>query len=569
MPLLTVSPATAVTTTSSEIDVAISESVVSSPHKIVVNSGVSVGNTSSNNNNNHHHHETIVLASASTSMTKSSTSSPTRVFSTASASATAGIITLTSASSTTTAIGAVAAEAPVGVVTNLNNNNNNTTSSPEGGGSNSNSLNNSRSNNHNHGSGSSDSRVSTTIACSGRLLLANSYSGVAVGGVVVSRHGNAGNSTGSNAITTVSNSIITTPITNCNSSAQPVTISVLKQQLQSSSATSGDHLNEQESEHGSHAMESQARNHHGTLLLPPSDYASEDQSSAGVDEGALIAVENEQLQDHEVQQGQQQQEPEIDVVINNVVCSFSVGCHLNLRQIALTGANVEFKRESGMVSMKLRNPYTTASIWSSGKITCTGATSEFTSKMAARRYARVLQKLGFRARFKNFKIVNVLGTCTMPFAIKLVPFSQANKPIAQYEPELHPGVTYKIRDIKATLKIFSTGSITVTAPSVSAVQQSIERIYPLVFEHRKARTCPEDMPRSQNPHAFKHRPSARLINSSYGGSTRNVYGRRGGGDDDDDDDDEDTDEEDNDQDDIMDTFDGGDADGCESDQSWG
>jgi hypothetical protein len=29
-----------------------------------------------------------------------------------------------------------------------------------------------------------------------------------------------------------------------------------------------------------------------------------------------------------------------------------------------------------MVTMKLRQPYTTASIWSSGKITCTGANSE-------------------------------------------------------------------------------------------------------------------------------------------------------------------------------------------------
>ncbi|XP_003739415.1 TATA box-binding protein-like protein 1 [Galendromus occidentalis] len=189
---------------------------------------------------------------------------------------------------------------------------------------------------------------------------------------------------------------------------------------------------------------------------------------------------------------------ELDIVINNVVCSFSVGCHLNLRQIALTGANVVFRRESGMVSMKLRNPYTTASIWSSGKITCTGATSENTSKIAARRFARTLQKLGFKARFKNFKVVNVLGTCTMPFAIRLVPFSQTNKPIAQYEPELHPGVTYKIKEIRASLKIFSTGSITVTAPSVSAVQQSIERIFPLVYEHRKERTCPEDMPRAHN-----------------------------------------------------------------------
>lgn len=69
-------------------------------------------------------------------------------------------------------------------------------------------------------------------------------------------------------------------------------------------------------------------------------------------------------------------EPEIDIVISNVVSAFSVRCPLMLKDIALNGANVEYKRENGMVTMKLRKPYTTASIWSSGKITCTGATSE-------------------------------------------------------------------------------------------------------------------------------------------------------------------------------------------------
>ncbi len=76
------------------------------------------------------------------------------------------------------------------------------------------------------------------------------------------------------------------------------------------------------------------------------------------------------------QMDEDEPEPEIDIVINNVVCSFSVRCHLNLREIALNGINVEFRRENGMVTMKLRRPYTTASIWSSGRITCTGATSE-------------------------------------------------------------------------------------------------------------------------------------------------------------------------------------------------
>jgi TATA-box binding protein (TBP) (component of TFIID and TFIIIB) len=31
-----------------------------------------------------------------------------------------------------------------------------------------------------------------------------------------------------------------------------------------------------------------------------------------------------------------------------------------------------------------------------------------------------------------------------------------------YEPELHPGVTYKLYNPKATLKIFSTGGVTIT-----------------------------------------------------------------------------------------------------------
>ncbi|XP_035912154.1 TATA-box-binding protein-like [Anopheles stephensi] len=206
----------------------------------------------------------------------------------------------------------------------------------------------------------------------------------------------------------------------------------------------------------------------------------------------------------------QEEQPEIDIVINNVVCSFSVRCHLNLHDIARQGNNVEFRRENGMVTMKLRRPYTTASIWSSGKITCTGATSEHQAKIAARRYSRCLQKLGFNVRFRNFRIVNVLGTCSMPFGIMIVNFSEKYKKDASYEPELHPGVTYKLQTPKATLKIFSTGSITVTAASVAFVQAAIEQIFPLVYEFRKKRTPVEKLamvkqpPPDFDPHDVDH-----------------------------------------------------------------
>lgn len=45
---------------------------------------------------------------------------------------------------------------------------------------------------------------------------------------------------------------------------------------------------------------------------------------------------------------EEEQPPEIDIVINNVVCSFSVRCHLNLKEIATHGANVEYRKENGV-----------------------------------------------------------------------------------------------------------------------------------------------------------------------------------------------------------------------------
>ena len=96
----------------------------------------------------------------------------------------------------------------------------------------------------------------------------------------------------------------------------------------------------------------------------------------------------------------QEESPQVNVAINNVVCTFSTRCHLNLKEIALNGRNVELKKAQGMLNMKLRKPSATASIWSSGKITITGANSEDNCKKAARRVARRIQKLGFNVSIK-------------------------------------------------------------------------------------------------------------------------------------------------------------------------
>ncbi|XP_034018381.1 TATA box-binding protein-like protein 1 [Thalassophryne amazonica] len=175
----------------------------------------------------------------------------------------------------------------------------------------------------------------------------------------------------------------------------------------------------------------------------------------------------------------------IDVIVTNVVATFRSRCHLNLRTIALEGINVVYRPDAGKVTMKLRKPKITASIWSSGKITCVGATSEEEAKVGARRIARTLQKLGFEVRFSAFKVVNVLAVCHMPFGVHLNKFANKNRPIVSYEPEIHPAAMYRIANLKATIQVHSTGCLTVTGPNVQNVATAVEQVYPLLLDCQK------------------------------------------------------------------------------------
>ncbi len=50
----------------------------------------------------------------------------------------------------------------------------------------------------------------------------------------------------------------------------------------------------------------------------------------------------------------------------------------------------------------------------------TGAKSEALSRLAARKYARIIQKVGFpEARFLEFKVQNIVGSCDVKFPIRL------------------------------------------------------------------------------------------------------------------------------------------------------
>ena len=131
--------------------------------------------------------------------------------------------------------------------------------------------------------------------------------------------------------------------------------------------------------------------------------------------------------------------------------------------------------------MRIREPKTTALIFASGKMVVTGAKSEDDSKLASRKYARIIQKLGFNAKFTDFKIQNIVGSCDIKFPIRLEGLASKHHHFSSYEPELFPGLIYRMIKPKIVLLIFVSGKIVLTGAKVrEEIYQAFEMIYPVL-----------------------------------------------------------------------------------------
>lgn len=190
------------------------------------------------------------------------------------------------------------------------------------------------------------------------------------------------------------------------------------------------------------------------------------------------------------------QEPEVDrsvhpsgivPVLQNIVATVNLDCKLDLKTIAFHARNVEYnpKRFAAAI-MRIRNPKTTALIFASGKMVCTGAKTEALAREAARKYAKVIIKLGFPAQFKDFKIQNMVGSCDVRFPIRLEGLAWSHGHFAQYEPELFPGLIYRMQLPKIVLLIFVSGKIVLTGGKRREdIYQAFENIYPVLTEFKK------------------------------------------------------------------------------------
>lgn len=156
---------------------------------------------------------------------------------------------------------------------------------------------------------------------------------------------------------------------------------------------------------------------------------------------------------------------EINIV--NIVVSTSLEHDIPLEKMAATLSNTEYNPEQfpGLV-IRIREPKTSALIFSSGKVVCTGARTLDKVEESIKKVIKSLEKIGIKITVKpKITIQNIVASGTVGMYLNLNTLAM-KLPNTEYEPEQFPGLVYKLEgpaDVpKATFLLFSNGKIVCT-----------------------------------------------------------------------------------------------------------
>ncbi|MBW3000229.1 TATA-box-binding protein [Candidatus Woesearchaeota archaeon] len=167
-----------------------------------------------------------------------------------------------------------------------------------------------------------------------------------------------------------------------------------------------------------------------------------------------------------------------NIKIVNIVVSTSLGHDIPLEKMAAMLSNTEYNPEQfpGLV-IRIKEPKTSALIFSSGKVVCTGARSMAKVKESIEKIIESLKKIDIHITIKpEIKIQNIVasGSVGMDLNLNTLALKLEN---TEYEPEQFPGLVYKLAEAKATFLLFSNGKVVCTGTkSEEDVHAALEKL---------------------------------------------------------------------------------------------
>lgn len=164
-----------------------------------------------------------------------------------------------------------------------------------------------------------------------------------------------------------------------------------------------------------------------------------------------------------VKTGKVEKAEKMDIRVVNIVVSTSLEQDIPLEKMAATLPNTEYNPEQfpGLV-IRIKEPKTSALIFSSGKIVCTGAKTLEKVEESIQQIIKSLEKINVKVTIKPvIKVQNIVasGSINMDLNLNVLAMKLKN---TEYEPEQFPGLVYKLIDAKATFLLFSNGKVVCT-----------------------------------------------------------------------------------------------------------
>lgn len=172
-----------------------------------------------------------------------------------------------------------------------------------------------------------------------------------------------------------------------------------------------------------------------------------------------------------------------EIKVVNIVVSASLGQDIPLEKMAATLSNTEYNPEQfpGLV-IRIKEPKTSALIFSSGKIVCTGARTMANVHESIRKIIKSLEKINVKIKdFPEVKIQNIVasGSVGMDLNLNVLAMKLEN---TEYEPEQFPGLVYKLADKKATFLLFSNGKVVCTG---TKSEEEVHKVLDILIENLK------------------------------------------------------------------------------------
>ena len=174
--------------------------------------------------------------------------------------------------------------------------------------------------------------------------------------------------------------------------------------------------------------------------------------------------------------------------LDNLVASAYLNVAIDLKSFTFRVRNAEYNpRKVNACVIRLRQPRCTLMLYAPGKAMVTGARSAEDAAVAVRKAAKLLALAGYGdVRISDFKVENIVGSTDVRFPIRLEALATDWKTYTSYEPEIFPGLVFRMHEPKISVLVFVSGKVVFTgARNLDEMRLAFQRLYPVLYKFRR------------------------------------------------------------------------------------